>query len=73
MNNRFKIYENLAFIGQIGIMMIVPIFIGVFIGNWLDSKVHTNGIFLLIFILLGVASSFLNLYKVTLGRIDKRK
>lgn len=72
-NNKYKIYENLVFVSQIGIMMIVPIFLGVFIGNWLDSKVGTNSIFLLIFIVLGVASAFLNLYKVTMKRIIRRK
>lgn len=72
-NNKFRIYENLVFVSQIGIMMIVPIFLGVFVGNWIDSKLNTNSIFLLLFIVLGVASAFLNLYKVTMGRINRRK
>lgn len=71
--NKFQIYENLAFVSQIGIMMVVPIFLGVYIGNWIDEKLNTGSIFLLIFVVLGVASSFLNLYKVTVSRLGKRK
>ena len=73
MGNKLGILENLAIVSQIGIMMVVPIFLGVIAGNWLDSKLNTGSIFLLICIVLGVASSFMNLYKVTMSRINRRK
>jgi len=47
-------YENLFYISQIGISMVVPIFAGVYIGNYLDDKFSTGGILLLVFIILGV-------------------
>lgn len=70
---KFKMYENLAFLTQIGLMMIIPIFLSVYVGNYIDKKLGTGSLFLLIFIGLGVASAFLNLYKVTMKRINRRK
>ena len=43
----FLIYENLLYISQIGLLMIVPIFGGVVVGKWLEERFHTNGILLL--------------------------
>lgn len=73
-NRDFRMYENLVFVSQIGISMAMPIFLGVYGGNWLDQKVGTTGIFLLIGILFGVGTSFMNLYKIAVSRSkDRRK
>ncbi|SHJ65534.1 AtpZ/AtpI family protein [Paramaledivibacter caminithermalis] len=72
-NGKYKIYENLAFVTQIGLMMIIPIVISVLLGHYIDEKLGTGNLFLLIFIALGVASSFLNLYKVMMRLLNKRK
>ncbi|WP_432406980.1 AtpZ/AtpI family protein [Wukongibacter sp. M2B1] len=72
-NGKYKMYENLAFVTQIGLMMAIPIILSVFIGNYIDEKLGTGSIFLLIFIGLGVASSFLNLYKIMNRLLNKRK
>ncbi|WP_432662592.1 AtpZ/AtpI family protein [Wukongibacter baidiensis] len=72
-NGKYKMYENLAFVSQIGLMMAIPIVLSVFIGNYIDEKLGTGSIFLLIFIGLGVASSFLNLYKIMNRLLNKRK
>jgi len=66
--NRNGILQNLALISQVGIMMIVPIIGGVVIGAFLDRFMKTNGIFLIIFILLGVGSSFRNLYVLSIQK-----
>lgn len=70
---KYKIYENLVFVSQVGLMMALPIVISVLLGNYIDEKLGTGSIFLLIFIALGVASSFLNLYKIMMRLINKRK
>ncbi len=57
-----NILQNLALLSQVGIMMIVPIIGGVFLGNWLDRKFGDGSIFLIICLLLGVGASFRNLY-----------
>jgi len=70
----YRMYENLIYVSQIGISMVIPIFAGVYIGNYLDEKFSTGGIFLLIFIILGVGTSFLNLYKLAMKKSsDKRR
>jgi F0F1-type ATP synthase assembly protein I len=70
-NNKIKIFQNLALVSQIGIMMILPIVIGLFIGKFLDEKLGTGYIFLFIFLVIGVGAAFLNLYKI--GMRDQKK
>jgi len=68
-------YENLALLSQVGIMMIVPIAGGLFAGNWLDKKLGTSPLFLLLLIAIGTASAFVSLYKFTMAanKKDRRK
>ncbi len=70
-NNKIKVFQNLALVSQIGIMMIVPIVIGLFIGKFLDDKLGTGYIFLFIFLVIGVGAAFVNLYKI--GMRDQKK
>ena len=72
MKKDFKVYKNLVLLTHIGLIMMIPIFAGVFIGKFLDEKFNTGSIFLLIFILVGVASAFMNLYKYTMKGIDDK-
>ncbi len=66
-----KMYENLTLISQIGIMMVVPIIGGLWLGNYLDEKFNTSPLFLLSLIAVGAISSFYNLYKFAVKRSDK--
>jgi ATP synthase protein I len=71
----FRMYDNLALLSQVGILMMVPIFGGLFAGNWLDKRFGTSPLFLLLLILVGTVSAFLNLYKFTMaaGKNSRRK
>jgi F0F1-type ATP synthase assembly protein I len=71
--DKIKIMQGIALITQIGISMIVPIILGIFIGRFLDNLIGTNNIFLFVFIIIGVGAAFLNLFKVGLRDQDKRK
>ncbi len=71
-NHKFSIFQNLSLITHLGILMILPIFGGVFLGNWIDKKLQTGNVFLLIFVIIGVASGFLNVYKVVMKDIKKK-
>lgn len=64
----YKMYENLLLLSQIAFMMITPIFGGVLIGRFIDEKAGTNGIFLLIFVLIGTATAFMELYKLAMRK-----
>lgn len=57
---------NLRLFTHLGIMMSVPIVFCVWLGNLIDKKLGTAPWFLFIFILIGIAASFLNLYKIVL-------
>lgn len=65
--------KNLTLISQIGISVITPILLGVFIGQLIDKWVGTQGIFVIIFIILGAGAGFLNLFKLTGANKNKRK
>jgi len=67
----FLIYENLLYLSQIGLLMIVPIFGGVVVGKWLEERFQTNGILLLLCIVLFTASGFLNVYKFIQKQLKK--
>lgn len=73
MGRKTSVFENLALISQIGISMIVPIMISLYIGNWLDHKLGTGPIFLFIFIIMGVASAFMSVYKLTQREFGHKK
>ena len=59
--------KALALFTQLAISMIVPIFICLFIGKWLDSLFHTGGIFLIIFLILGIGAGFRSIYYLVRG------
>lgn len=64
----FKALQNLTLVTHIGIIMILPIFGGVYLGSYLDTRFGTGSIFLLIGIILGVVMSFMNLFKIALRK-----
>jgi len=56
--------ENLALISQIGIAMITPIIMGLYLGKLIDNKFNTQPIFLFVFIIMGVIAGFMNIFKI---------
>lgn len=75
MHNKFD-YKSLSYLGlitQIGLVMMIPIFASIFLGHFIDTKVGTNGLFLIIFIIMGVYIAFRNLFVTVLKKIDNGK
>ncbi|MBE5961082.1 MAG: hypothetical protein E7256_06790 [Lachnospiraceae bacterium] len=64
MKNKKSIFKGIAMITQIGISIMVPVFLCLFIGKWLDSLFHTSFITIL-FLFLGFAAAFRNVYLMT--------
>lgn len=61
-----KVNKNLNFrYFNVGYYLLIPILIGIFLGINFDKWLHTKPVFTLIFIILGAASSFYNLFKIT--------
>lgn len=55
--------ENVILITQVGINMVTPILLGLYIGKKLDGWLNTSPLLLLIFVVLGIGASFTNLFK----------
>lgn len=62
-----EIGQALALIAQIGISMLVPILICLGIGVFIDGKLGSSPLCMIVFIILGVAAGFRNVYLLTLG------
>lgn len=67
-----RVIKAITMITQIGISMMVPIFLCIFIGYELDRKFHTNAWFL-IWLVLGIITSFRNVYYLTKSFYAKDK
>ena len=53
---------QLAYASSIGISMALAIFGCFFLGSWLDRKLGTEPYFTLLFLLIGIAAGFRNIY-----------
>ncbi len=66
------VYQSLSLIMQFGINMLVPIFICTFLGIFLDKKLHTNFIVIILFF-LGAIAGFRNIFIMAKSIYDKEK
>ena len=62
------VMKALSMLTQVGISMIVPIFLCLWIGKSLDKACDTGILFLIIFLILGVLSAFRTLYMMTVHK-----
>ena len=67
-----QIAQALSLLSQLSIMMLVSIFGCFFIGKFIDTKLNTRPIFMLIFLILGIGGAFMSVYKTVIG-LTKRK
>lgn len=67
-----QIAQALSLLSQLSIMMVVSIFGCFFIGRFIDDKLNTGPIFMLIFLVLGIGGAFMSVYKTVIG-YTKRK
>ena len=58
-----KYIRELAMASSIGFQVVFAIFIGLFIGVWLDKVFDTGHKLALIFMVMGVIAGFLNYYR----------
>lgn len=57
-----KLIRTLGYLSTVGLSMAIAIGIGAFLGHYLDKKFGTDPWFFLIFLGLGIAAAFRNLY-----------
>lgn len=68
-----EIAKNLSLITQVGLSIVVPIILGVYLGGWLDKVFKKDMLFSIIFIILGAMAGFMNLFNLADDKKDKRK
>ncbi|TYC87558.1 AtpZ/AtpI family protein [Acetobacterium wieringae] len=66
-----KPYKYLAMISQIGISVLVPVGIMIFIGKVLDFYFHTGNMVVIILAVLGVMAGLRNMYVIPLRMSEK--
>ena len=71
MKYKKSVYRNFALISQLGISVIVPIGLCIFIGVLIDKKVNSNFIIPLIF--LGIAAGARNAYMIAMASVKEEK
>ena len=67
-----NVFKALALISQLGIGMLVPVFIGLFLGRWLDHFFKTEWL-TIVFLIVGVLAAYRNLYCYTRPLIKGEK
>lgn len=63
-NSKFEAVKKLYLLGTVGIQLAVSIIIGFMMGLGLDRWLDTGPLFMLVFLVFGVAAGFLNIYRV---------
>lgn len=66
-----SVYQSLVLITQFSIHMLVPIFLCTFIGIWLDKKLDT-GFLVIILFFMGAMAGFRNIYIMSKQIYDKK-
>lgn len=73
MKKKYGFLANFALVSQIGVMMVIPIILGVWLGGIIDNKLGTAPLFLIIFMILGVGAAFRNIYLVVYKQFEKKE
>ena len=66
-----SVYQTLTYITQFGINMLVPIFLCSFVGIWLDKKLGTDFIMIILFFIGAIAGGY-NVYRLSLKHMKKK-
>lgn len=67
-----RVFRAISMVTQVSISMMVPIFLCVYFGLWLDKKFQTNYWFLILMI-LGFLAAIRNVYYLTKSFYEKDK
>ena len=65
MKNKYTdIIKALSYLTQVGLTAVIPIFIWIFIAEFIRKKLELGSFVLIIGIIFGIASSYVSLYKL---------
>lgn len=66
-----NVYQSLAMIGQFGINMLVPVLLCSFLGIFLDKKLGTSYLVVILFF-VGAAAGFWNIYRFSKNIFERQ-
>ena len=72
MNDRSNLLYALSLGMKLGLSIAAPLVIFLLAGLWLDDKIGTSPLFLIIFVLLSFVAVFLNIRYLILPFLEKR-
>ena len=59
-----SVWASLGLVGVLGLVIVIPMALGVFVGNYLDGITHTKDIYLLLGLLLGLILGIFGAYRL---------
>lgn len=60
----------LSLAGQVGVVMVVFILMGLVVGRWVDDRVGTSPTFTLVFILLGIGAAGWSIARLVMWALE---
>jgi len=66
-----SMFEAFAFIPQMSLSFVIPIFLGAMAGNWVDDKLGSEPVFFVLLLLLGTCGGTVTVYRL-FQRISKK-
>ena len=72
LEKRKKILNEIGLYTDVCIRFAVTIIFFLFLGYWIDNKFGSKPIFIVIFVFLGAATGFYNLYRTLISRLKKK-
>lgn len=67
-----EIMKNLSLVSQLGIIVVITMFLGLFIGKMLDVFLSTNYL-TIVFLILGVIAAFRNAYILIMRHLEGKR
>ena len=59
-----SVWGSLGLMGALGLVIAIPLALGSFLGNYLDDVTHTNSVYLLLGLLLGLIVGIYGAYRL---------
>lgn len=66
-------YELLSLVTQIGLVVVMTVAIGAYVGLWLDNRLATGVVFTLLGLLVGIGGALWSVYRAIEGFFRERK
>lgn len=63
-------FRLLSLAGQVGVVMVVLILLGLAVGRWIDGRLDTSPTFTLAFILLGIGSGAWSIARMVMWALE---